>query len=210
MGKKALIVFGAWQGHHPKECADLFAARLPKEGFDVELSETLDVYLDKAKMDSASVIVPMWTMGQITKEQLKGLLEAVKGGVGIAGFHGGMGDSFRNNPEYQFMVGGQWVSHPGGKVPSYVINIVDHDHPITKGVKDFTMTDTEQYYMHVDPSNTVLAKTTCLNGAVMPAVWTRAWGQGKVFYASYGHTEKDFEVPEAYEIVKRGVVWASR
>jgi len=126
-----------------------------------------------------------------------------------------MGDSFRNNTEYQFMVGGQWVAHPGGVI-DYDVEIVKHDDPITKGLGNFHMTS-EQYYMHVDPSNEVLATTTfgrqhCewIAGTVMPVVWKRRWGAGRVFYSSLGHVAKDWEVEEAREIVRRGMMWAAR
>lgn len=213
--KKALIVWGGWSGHEPRQCTDLFAPILQAKGFDVEISDTLDVYLDKEKLAALSLIVPVWTMGTITREQERGLLEAVRSGVGIAGWHGGMGDSFRNNTEYQFMVGGQWVSHPDG-ITDYEVNIINHTDPITAGIPDFKL-HSEQYYMHVDPSNEVLATTTFntpkypwVNGTVMPVVWKRVWGAGRVFYSSLGHVAKDFEVPEALEIQIRGSLWAAR
>ena len=208
--KQALIVWGGWKGHTPKECADLFAPWLRRQGYEVTVSETLDSYLDKEKMLALSLIVPIWTMGQITREQSAGLLEAVSSGVGIAGWHGGMCDSFRENTDYQWMTGGQWVAHPGGCIPSYGVHITQRDHPVTHGLNDFTMVNTEQYYLHVDPSNEVLATTTFESGCVMPQVWTRTWGKGKVFYCALGHTYKDFEIPEAREIVQRGMLWASR
>ena len=213
--KSALMVWGGWDGHEPKQCVDIFAPMLEKRGYRVEISDTLDAYLDEAKMRSLNLVVPVWTMGTITREQETGLLEAVKSGVGIAGWHGGMGDSFRNNTEYQFMVGGQWVAHPGGVI-DYDVKITNHADPITKGLSDFHM-KSEQYYMHVDPSNEVLATTTfggtyCpwIAGTVMPVVWKRNWGAGRVFYTSLGHVSADFNVPEAKEIVIRGMMWASR
>ena len=213
--KKALIVWGGWPGHEPKPCADLFAPVLEDAGFDVEISDTLDVYLNEDKMRALSLIVPIWTMGTITKDQEKGLLDAVMSGVGIAGWHGGMGNSFRNNPTYQWMVGGQWVAHPDNII-EYEVNIINHTDPITADVADFKV-KSEQYYMLVDPSNEVLATTTFqtksapwVNGCVMPVVWKRRWGQGRVFYSSLGHVASDFDVPEVLEIQKRGMLWASR
>jgi hypothetical protein len=215
MNKKALMVWGGWDGHEPKQCVDVFAPYLREQGYDVEISASLDAYLDSAKMQSLSLIVPVWTMGTITREQEAGLLEAVKNGVGIAGWHGGMGDSFRNNTEYQFMVGGQWVAHPGGVI-DYDVNIINHLDPITAGLPDFHM-QSEQYYLHVDPSNEVLATTTFggeyapwIKGCVMPVVWKRMWGAGRVFYTSLGHVAKDFNVPEACTIIQRGMLWASK
>jgi len=213
--KKALMVWGGWPGHEPKKCVDIFAPFLEEQGYDGEISDTLDAYLDELKMRALDLIVPVWTQGTITREQETGLLEAVKSGVGIAGWHGGMGDSFRNNVNYQFMVGGQWVAHPGGII-DYEVNIINHEDPITRGLEDFWM-HSEQYLMHVDPSNEVLATTTfggehCpwIEGTVMPVVWKRMWGAGRVFYTSLGHVAKDFDVPEAKEIVERGMLWASR
>ena len=213
--KSALLVWGGWDGHEPKQTAEIFAACLESEGFQTELADTLDVYLDADKLHSLNLIVPVWTMSTITNEQENGLLEAVQSGVGIGGWHGGMADSFRNNTNYQFMVGGQWVAHPGGVI-DYRVNVSSHDDPITAGIQDFDM-HSEQYYMHVDPSNEVLATTTFsgehtpwIEGTVMPVVWKRRWGQGKVFYCSLGHVAKDFDVPEAREIVRRGLLWAAR
>jgi type 1 glutamine amidotransferase len=213
--KSALMVSGGWDGHEPKQCVEIFAPYLQEQGFDVRISETLDVYLETDYLRSLSLIVPVWTMGTITPEQEKGLLEAVRSGVGIAGWHGGMADAFRNNTEYQFMVGGQWVAHPGGVI-DYVVNIVDHEDPITADLSDFAM-HSEQYYMHVDPGNKVLATTTfsgeyCpwIAGTVMPVVWKRRYGEGRVFYSSVGHVAADFSVPEARTIVERGMLWASR
>lgn len=215
MAKKALMVWGGWDGHEPNQCVDIYAPYLREQGYEVEISDSLDAYLDESKMLALDLIVPVWTMGTITPEQEKGLLAAVESGVGIAGWHGGMADSFRNNVEYQFMVGGQWVAHPGGVI-DYEVNITNHEDPITAGLQDFKM-HSEQYYMHVDPSNEVLATTTfngehCpwIDGNVIPVVWKRMWGAGRVFYTSLGHVAKDFNVPEARTIVQRGMLWASK
>jgi type 1 glutamine amidotransferase len=166
-------------------------------------------------MMALSLVVPVWTQGTITKDQEAGLLRAVKSGVGIGGWHGGMGDSFRSNTEYQFMVGGQWVAHPGNVI-HYDVNITDHDDPITAGIPDFHM-HSEQYFLHVDPGNEVLATTTFsgehapwIAGTIMPVVWKRRYGQGRVFYCSLGHVARDFDVPEFLTIVRRGLLWAAR
>jgi hypothetical protein len=213
--KRALIVWGGWEGHEPRLGAELFGGLLRAEGYAVEISTTLDTYINAEKLRSLHLIVPIWTMGAITREQERGLLDAVAAGVGIAGWHGGMADAFRNNPEYQWMVGGQWVAHPGN-IMNYRVNIINHTDPITAGLDDFDM-HSEQYYLHVDPSNDVLATTTFsgdhaawVAGCVMPVVWKRRWGQGRVFYSSLGHVVKDFDVPEAREIQRRGMLWASR
>ena len=216
MAKKAIMVWGGWEGHEPKQCVDIFAPILEEEGFAVTISDTLDTYKDRDLMAEQDLVVPAWTMGQIEGEQEQGLLAAVDSGVGIAGWHGCMADSFRNNTTYQFMVGGQFVAHPDGII-DYTVNIAAPDDPIVAGLDDFQM-HSEQYYMHTDPGNQVLATTTLegrqsapwVNGTVMPVVWKRAWGAGRVFYSSLGHVARDFDVPQAREIQRRGMIWASR
>ncbi len=212
--KKALFVWGGWEGHEPKQCVDLFAPILESEGFEVTISDTLDTYLEAELMQAQDLIVQVYTMSTITPEQEKGLLETIKAGTGFAGWHGGMADAFRNNTEYQFMVGGQWVAHPGNII-DYTVNIASSD-PIVAGLNDFAV-HSEQYFMHVDPSNEVLATTT-FNGehcewianTIMPVVWKRRWGAGRVFYSALGHVRSDFDVPEALEIQRRGMLWAAR
>lgn len=215
MSKKSLIVWGGWSGHEPEQCANIFAPLLRQAGYQVDIETDLDVYTDAARMATYDVITQVYTMSAITQEQEEGLLSAIRAGTGFAGWHGGMADAFRNNTEYQFMVGGQWVAHPGNII-DYTVQITKPTDPITAGLSDFAM-QSEQYYMHVDPGNEVLATTTfsgeyCdwIAGTVMPVVWKRRWGQGKIFYTSLGHVAKDFDVPEAREIVRRGILWATR
>jgi type 1 glutamine amidotransferase len=213
--KKVLVVWGGWEGHQPKQTVDLFIPWLVERGFDVEVSHSLDAYLDAEKMRGLSLVVQAITMGQITPQQEKGLLDAIRGGVGLAGWHGGLSDAFRANPEYEFMVGGSWAAHPGGVI-DYDVHIVKRDDPATKGLADFRM-HSEQYYMLVDPGVDVLATTTfsgkavaSIEGVVMPVVWKKLYGKGRIFNSTLGHVAADFAVPEALEIMKRGMLWAAR
>ena len=217
MASSALIVWGGWEGHYPKEVAGVFERLLSNEGFDVRVADSLDVFAE-SDLSDFSLIVPVWTMGKISNDQLKPLLQAVIGGVGIAGCHGGMCDSFRDAPDYQFMTGGQWVAHPGNDGVEYTVRITDSEHEITRGIPDFQVRS-EQYYMHVDPANHVLATTHfptadgphVPNGDFdMPVLWTRYHGEGRVFYSSLGHTPAVVEIPEHLEILRRGLLWAAR
>lgn len=210
----ALIVQGGWEGHEPAQVSEILAGALREHGFDVEISDTLDAFKDQERLEALDLIVPVWTAGTITQEQLGPVLTAIWKGVGVAGLHGGMGDAFRNEPEWQFMVGGQWVSHPGGVI-DYEVNIVNKYDPITIGLDDFKM-HSEQYYMHVDPANEVLATTTFsgdhafwIAGTAMPVVWKKHYGKGRVFYSSLGHVATDLDVHEALTIITRGMLWAA-
>jgi type 1 glutamine amidotransferase len=210
----ALIVWGGWSGHEPEQCAAIVAGMLKDEGFDVRIETSTRAFADP-DLAKLSLIVPIYTMSKIEKDEVANLSQAVRGGVGLAGFHGGMGDAFREAVEYQFMCGGQWVAHPGNII-DYRVDITRPDDPIMEGIDDFDYRS-EQYYMHVDPSNEVLATTTFsgehapwIEGVVMPVVWKRRHGQGRVFYSSLGHVAKEFDVPQMRTILRRGMVWAAR
>ena len=203
----ALIVQGGWDGHEPGPVSEILAEALRGHDFEVEISDTLDSFRDQARLEALDLIVPIWTMGAIEGGQLNPLLAAVRSGTGIAGVHGGMGDAFRNETEYQFMVGGQWVAHPGGDGVTYDVHIEDMHSPITEGLRDFSVTS-EQYYMHVDPGNRVLA-STCFGDVVMPVAWTKMYGKGRVFYCSLGHVASVVRQPEVLTLVTRGMLWAA-
>lgn len=218
MSKKALIVWGGWAGHQPREVAEVFRRILSEEGFSVEVSDSLQAFADQDKLMKLNLIVPVWTMGKITDEQAKPVFEAVKSGVGIAGCHGGMCDAFRDNPEWQFMTGGQWVAHPGNDGTHYVVKIGPQKSPITEGITDFAV-DSEQYYMHIDPGITILATTRFPvadgphvgNGPVeMPVVWTKLYGKGRVFYNSLGHQANIVDTDPNRTLMRRGFLWAAK
>ncbi|HEX7005347.1 MAG TPA: ThuA domain-containing protein [Trueperaceae bacterium] len=213
--KRALIVYGGWPGHQPVEFQVWASERLSAEGVEVEAVDSLEPLEDQRRLEGFDLIVPIWTMGELSDEQEKGLKEAVRNGVGLAGWHGGMGDAFRSRPTFQFMVGGQFVAHPGGDDVTYVVKFTGDDE-LTRGLSDFSITS-EQYYLHVDPSNEVLATTVFsgethpwVAGVEMPVAWKRRWGEGRVFYSSLGHQRRDFDIPEVAELTLRGMLWAAR
>ncbi len=212
--REALIVWGGWSGHEPEKGAKIVARMLEEQGFKAYVENTTEAFADPGIADM-SLIVPIVTMSKIEKEEVENLTAAVRGGVGLAGFHGGMGDAFRESVDYQFMCGGQWVAHPGGVI-DYRVDVTKPDDPIMQGIASFPY-HSEQYYMHVDPSNEVLATTTFsgehaswIAGVTMPVVWKRRHGTGRVFYSSLGHVAAEFDVPQMREIFRRGMLWAAR
>jgi type 1 glutamine amidotransferase len=217
--REAMIVWGGWPGHEPEQGAHVVAGVLKENGFKVHLENSTKAFSNPALM-KLSLVVPIITMSSVEKQEVASLTAAIESGVGFAGYHGGMCDAFRDSPEYQFICGGQYVAHPGDESKDYyvdyTVNVIKPDDPIMKGIKDFPYRS-EQYYMHVDPSNEVLATTTFtgeygdwLEGVVMPVVWKRRHGKGRVFYSSLGHVSKEFEVPEMKTILTRGLLWAAK
>ena len=216
--KTILLFHGGWPGHEPAECAALFTSELGARGFEVESHDSLTCLDDAARLTSFDLIFPLWTMGTITKEQEQNLVDAVTAGTGLGGFHGGMGDAFRGAISYQWMVGGIWAAHPDDVRP-YRVNITPAGRvdPILAGIDDFDV-NTEQYLMLVDPANEVLATTVLqsvsapwTNGVVMPVVWKKRHGAGRVFYSALGHKAQEFrDVPQQLELTLRGMTWAAR
>ncbi len=221
MSKKALIVWGGWDGHEPDKLAELFEKILADEGVFVTVRNDLDAFAELNESNLPDLIVPIWTMGQISAEQSRGVCSAVRdSGVGIAGAHGGMCDAFRNDTDWQFMTGGQWVAHPGDTNVTYrVVMDRSNPHQITDGIEDFEL-KSEQYYLHTDPGNNVLAYTEfphpdfpgphSQNPCRMPQVWTKMYGQGRVFYNALGHKADDLASGSARELMRRGFLWAMR
>ena len=212
--KQALIVWGGWHGHEPEQCAHIVRDMLQRNGFEVRIETQTAAFADPA-LAQLDLIVPIYTMSKIEKEECTHLSAAVRSGVGLAGFHGGMCDAFRDSVEYQFMTGGQWVAHPGGII-DFRVNICAPQDPVMDGLSDFDYRS-EQYYMHVDPVNEVLATTTFsgqhapwVQGVVMPVVWKRRHGEGRVFYSALGHVAAEFEVHEMRTLFERGMLWAAR
>jgi uncharacterized protein len=216
---RALVVRGGWDGHAPKEATERFIPFLEHEGFQVDVSEDVDVYLDEARMRDTDLVVQCWTMGTITDEQAAGLIRAVERGTGLAGWHGGIADSFRNTPEYLQLVGGIFATHPGGYV-DYEVEVVPdrRDHELVSGLPERWAHHTEQYWVLACPMNDVLvttrftasAETPWREDVTMPAVWTRRWVQGRVFVSTIGHFPTDLDVPPVRTMMERALLWTSR
>ena len=218
MAKRALITWGGWMGHEPDKVSALFAQMLRHEGFEVEVTDSLDCFDDKAALAGVDLIVPIWTMSTVDKERTQNVADAVAGGVGLAGCHGGMCDAFRNDVLWQFMTGAQWVAHPGNDGVEYRVRITDPGNPLVAGIGDFGV-KTEQYNLHVDPAVKVHAVCDfpqidgphAANGPVaMPVGFTKMWGKGRVYYNALGHHADVIDHGPAREMIRRGMLWAAR
>lgn len=219
--KRALIVWGGWDGHQPGLVSEIFERVLRADGFEVERHNSLAPCRDEKLLATIDLFVPVWTMAGPSDELGSAIFKAVaEGGTGVAGCHGGMCDSFRNNTEWQFMTGGQWVAHPGNDGVKYRVHIGPEPSPITAGIVDFDVTS-EQYYMHVDPAVRVLATTRFPtpgvdgphtdNGPVdMPVVWTKRYGRGRVFYNALGHDAEVVASEPCLTLMRRGFAWAAK
>lgn len=230
MSRQALVVRGGWDGHMPVETTDAFIPFLRENDFEVRVEDGTGVYADDAFMDTVDLVVQVNTMSSIEDAEFGGLQRAVLNGTGMAGWHGGIADSYRNNADYLHMIGGQFAHH-AGKDPAervgdqsdnyipYTVHITEYGrtHPITTGIEDFDLV-TEQYWVLSDEYNDVLATTTqsvrpwdAWNRPVTsPAIWTRQWGDGRIFVSAPGHRLEIVESQPVRTIIERGLLWAAR
>lgn len=210
--KKALIAAGGWDGHQPEKFANLFKGELQRHRVEATVETSLDTLADPGRLASYDLFFPCWTMGTLTGEQGKGLQAAVKAGLGLGGIHGGMGDAFRGNLDYEWMTGGHFLGHP--HVGPYTVKVRDFSNPITEGLPASFAYRSEQYYMMVDPGVHVLADTEYLyegRSCTMPVAWIKTWGKGRVFYSALGHQPEELsEFPDSLKLALRGLLWAAR
>lgn len=217
--QRALVVRGGWDGHDPVGSTDVFIPHLREAGFDVTVEDSLEVYADETAMSGVDLIVQSWTMGDILADEMHGLRIAVENGAGLAGWHGGLLDAFRNATDFQHIVGGQFVAHPGDMVDHEIaVRPERADHPIVAGLGPRIRLTTEQYWVHTDPLCDVLVTTThdvrpdapWQEPATVPVAWTRQWGDGRVFACTVGHGVDDLSIPEIRTMIGRGLIWAAR
>jgi type 1 glutamine amidotransferase len=228
--RHALVVRGGWSGHQPVETTELFIPFLMEHGFSVRVETSPQIYANPDYMPTVDLIVQTMTMSTIETNQFLGLRTAVEAGAGMAGWHGGIADSYRNTTQYLHMIGAQFAEHPGkhpdertgeqsdNYVP-YTINITElgRQHPITQGIDDFALV-TEQYWVLYDDYLDVLATTTQAvrpwdpwhRPVISPAIWTRRWGKGRIFVSTPGHRVEVLQDPNMRMIIERGLLWAAR
>ena len=228
--KTALVVRGGWDGHQPVEATELFIPHLERNGYTVRIEDSPKIYADADYMTEVDLVMQAMTMSTIEADEVAGLRAAVERGTGLAGWHGGIADSYRNSDPYLQLVGGQFACHPAkhadertGEQSDYYIpyrvNVAPQgrEHPIMAGIEDFDLV-TEQYWVLSDDLVDVLATTTVQardfdpwhRPIVSPAIWTRQWGQGRVFVSTPGHRVEVLEDPNVRTIIERGLLWASR
>jgi hypothetical protein len=228
--RQALVVRGGWEGHHPVEATDEFLPHLKDNGFAVRVEDSPRVYADTGYMAGVDLVVQCMTMSTIEQDELAGLITAVENGTGLAGWHGGIADSYRSSADYLHLIGGQFACHPpkapterrGEQADNFIPHRVEMlpaaaDHPITQGVADFDLV-TEQYWVLTDAYVDVLATTTLAarewdpwhRPVPSPAIWTRDWGRGRVFVCTPGHDMDVVRNPNVTTIIERGMLWAAR
>lgn len=191
--RRAFVTFGGWEGHRPRACAEWVAELLAAHGFEVELSDAL-----APLPDELSLVVPVWSIAEAPTADVDALVAAVVDGVGLAAFHGAAA-TFHAHNGYRRLVGGTFVWHPEERE----FEVAPAEGPA------FRLT-TEQYYLHIDPANEVVARTTFPDGTVMPVAWRRRQPDGgRVFYSTLGHSPEVLALEPVRALFLEGALWAA-
>jgi len=119
------------------------------------------------------------------------------------------------DPDFRHVLGAAYTGHP--PIRTFKVKVTNPDHPITKGVKDFIVTD-EQHYMTYDKDPKLLFLETVNEdgltyqsyGASAPGGWSYDYGKGRVCYMSPGHMLTDLWNPEYIKLQQNAVRWIMR
>lgn len=179
---------------------------------DVTCSAERDALVSLSGYD---LVIDYLTDSTLTRPQREGLTDFVARGGGYLGVHcaadltsvgdgdGGLDHRREPVPELRELVGGHFLDHP--RQSTFGVEIVDA-HPVTEGVESFEVFD-EPYEVEVDDDVCVLARMDHPGLPAYPVVWTRPYGDGRVCYASLGHTEEAFAHDEYRKLLRNAVGW---
>jgi len=203
--KKIKVMFLRGGGIHDwRNCTPILASVLEKTNdFEITFTENLDDLKERTKQ--FDIIIQYTTGMQLTKEQEKGLCDFVQNGGGYVGIHSAS-DSFKNADRYWEMLGGRFAGHGGGK---FTVYIYDHDHPITRGMRDFEIQD--ETYSHNYHRNAQMRSLTRMNrgNERQSMSWVSSYGKGRVFYTGNGHGREAWTNPHFQRLVVRAAYWAA-
>lgn len=212
---EVLIVWGGLELHQPEECSRVVAELLRADGLTVDVTSDYGAFAD-ADLARRKLVIPNITGTELDPAARNNLVRAVRAGTGLGGHHGALATSFKADHTFHYMTGVQWVQHPGD-VRHYTVENIRPDDPVMAGIPASFPYHSEQYYVLYDPTVEILATTTfdgdpdpVAEGVVMPVVFKRRFGLGRVFYSALGHQAHEFADENMRTILRRGLLWAAR
>ena len=212
---KALLITGADVNVHPwREISETTREILVKtDKFEVKVCEDPHILESATALKGYDVIVFLiYTAPLIPEEGIENLLNAVEHGKGFYVQHLASA-SFSKSEEFGKLCGRKWVMRKSGHGPRSVFksNIVNKEHPITKGLSDFD-TDDELYAKLQETGqkiNVLVSADSDWSKKTEPLVFTSKYGKGRVVHNAYGHDRKALTTPEVQKLIARGVEWAA-
>jgi type 1 glutamine amidotransferase len=213
---KALLITGDDVSAHPwREISETTREILVTSGrFDVKVCEDPLILESQTALNNYDVIVftiYSQRMPDLSGQAQENLLNYVKGGKGFFVQHLATA-SFPKWEEFGKLCGRKWVMGTSGHGPrgDFTSKIVDKEHPITKGMADFTTND--ELYAKLQGTGEIhvlVQADSDWSKATEPLVFTLNYGKGRVVHNAYGHDGKALKTPAVQQIIRRGVEWAA-
>jgi len=155
----------------------------------------------------------------ITEVQKAKFLSLFDRGIGLVVLHHAL-VSYQHWPDYERIIGGRYPEEDGksGVVTTQVgyqhdvdvpVIIVATNHPITSGLKDFTIHDEIYWGFRVQADVTPILSTTHPRSG-KPLAWTRTEGKSRVVYLQPGHDRSAYENPYFRKLVAQSIRWTAK
>jgi type 1 glutamine amidotransferase len=144
------------------------------------------------------------------KQARANLVRFVEGGRGLVLLHFACG-AFGDWPGFRDLAGQVWdgknTHDPRGP---FTVRVVKPDHPVTRGLRDFTADD--ELYIGLEgeaPVEVLATARSRVTGKDHPRAFVLRHGRGRVFHTPLGHDVRALEVPGTAELIRRGCAWAA-
>lgn len=215
---RVLLTFGG-HGFQEKEFFAMWDAFPDVVYTKAPLPQSADLL--KPGLETNFDVIVMYDMVKtLTTEQRAAFVALLKRGIGVVALHHNLG---ANNDwdEYRRIIGGKWLNKPetidGQTFPksSYshgetiAVTIADKTHPITAGLRDYTIHDETYGHVYVAPGVHVLLTTNHPKN-VPTLAWTTSYGNSRVFYLQHGHDAAAWGNPNFQLLLTRGMRWAAQ
>jgi uncharacterized protein len=214
---RAMVIVNGDDIHHDLITASLVFTQLGAEaGFATRRAAGTGRFIDPRPETAESNVFLFYTSGgQFSTAQQEALAGLVAGGTGMVSLHcsnimgtGGDGIAAGDRPLFE-LLGNRYLSHgPGHHEGRHTIEIVA-DHPVTAGVTDFELFDEYYEFELSDNEVTVLAQRHRADGVIIPVMYAREVGAGRVVYLALGHDMRAWGEPPFRQLVRQALTWAA-
>ena len=200
MSSKVLILSKDDQYHKLETLGNLIVEWTKDLDINIQMSHEKDAIFKLKDFDLCLLCI---TVGQLNDDEEQAIVDFVKTGKKIFAFHSASVIDEKNT-KYIDLIGGRFVTHsPYHEFPA---TIADKQHPVTKGLSDFNISD-ELYILDREPKDAHVMVTAFEDNKTQPMVYAKKYGDGTVLYNALGHDEMAFNNPAYRQLTVQGIKW---
>jgi uncharacterized protein len=212
---RVLLVTGVdYAGHRWKETAPALRGVLEQDPrLTVRVIEDHEFLASDAIFDYDVILLHMknYDPTQRAEQVYDNLTRFVREGGGLVLYHFALG-AFEEWDEFVQLAGRTWDKTKRAHDPhgSFTVNIVDPEHPVTRGLSDFETVD-ELYtcFGGETPIHLLATARSKVDGEDYPMAFVLEFGKGRVFHTPLGHDVRAVTMPGPAELIRRGCLWAA-